>query len=106
MGDWILSQTPMAITNLAVESSVLVQLALTLNPCSNIVDICLRSENNWRSSLSNVPTLPNFREPEQSSALASRTNKVDINDRAPLKSNIFTANTLRMFKDIFYASLF
>jgi hypothetical protein len=28
MGDWILSQTPMAITNLAVESSVLVQLAL------------------------------------------------------------------------------
>jgi hypothetical protein len=39
----------------------------------------------------------NLRELEQSSALAARTNKVDSNDRALLKFNIFTANTLRMF---------
>jgi hypothetical protein len=39
MEDWFFSLTSMVITHLAVDVSVLVQLALTLNPCSNsIVD--------------------------------------------------------------------
>jgi hypothetical protein len=38
MGEWIFSLTSMVITHLAVDDSVLVQLSLMLNPCSNIVD--------------------------------------------------------------------
>jgi len=44
-----------------------------------------------------MPTPPNFRELAQSIALAARTNKVDSNDRALLKFNTFTKQTLRMF---------
>jgi hypothetical protein len=63
--------------------------------CSNIVYIWLRSENVRRSSLSNVPTPPDLRELEKSSALAARTNEVDNNDRALWKIYIFTVNTLK-----------
>ena len=44
-----------------------------------------------------MPMLPNFRELGRSSALAARTSKVDSNDRALLKFDIFTTLTLRMF---------
>jgi hypothetical protein len=38
MGHGILSLTSMVITHLAVDDYALVQLALTKNPCSDIVD--------------------------------------------------------------------
>jgi hypothetical protein len=40
-----LNLTSMVITQLAVGDSVLVRLALTSNPCSNVVDVRLRTEN-------------------------------------------------------------
>jgi hypothetical protein len=50
----------MAITHLAVDDSVLAQLAMSLSHCSNMIDIWLSLENIRRSSLSNVPTPPNL----------------------------------------------
>jgi hypothetical protein len=66
----------MVITHFNVDDYALVRLALTLNPCSNAVGIFLRSENIRRFSLPYMPTHPNSREQEQSSALAARTNKM------------------------------
>jgi hypothetical protein len=58
MGVQVFNLTSMVITHFSVGDSVLVQLALTLNPCSNIVDILLRSENIRRSLLANIPMPP------------------------------------------------
>jgi len=49
-----------------------------------------------------MPTPPSSSRHSQSSALALRTNKADINDRALLKFDIFTANTLRMLIEKYF----
>jgi hypothetical protein len=52
-----------------------------------------------------MPTPPNSRVLAYSSALAARSKKVDINDRALLNFICFTTRTLRMFiKNIFFTS--
>jgi hypothetical protein len=105
MDERIFSLTSMAITHLVVDDYVLARQALTSNPCSNVVFMWLRSENIRRSSLSNIPTPPNFGELVNISALAACTSKVDSNDRALLKFDILTARTLRMFiENIFSTS--
>jgi hypothetical protein len=76
----------MVITHLAVDEYVLVRLAL--NPCSNAVDIWLRSENIWRSLLPYAQTSPNSRKLGQSSAYLRARKKFDSNDHALLKINI------------------
>jgi hypothetical protein len=53
-----LSLTLIVITHLVVGDYVLVRLALTLNPCSDVVGIWLRSENIRRSSLPYMPLPP------------------------------------------------
>jgi hypothetical protein len=101
-GQGIFSLTSMVITHLAVDDSVLVQLALTLNPCSNLVEIGsdrkifgdLCSHIRQRS--------PNFRELDGSSALAARTRKVDSNVRALLNFNSDTYRTFRMFVEKYF----
>jgi hypothetical protein len=102
MDEKIFSRTPMAITHLVVDDSVLVRLALTLDPCSIAVHIWLRTENIRRSSLSYVPTPPNLRELVNSIALAARTKKAHSNDCELLNFNIFAARALRMFIKIFF----
>jgi hypothetical protein len=52
--------------------------------------LLLRSKN-IRSSLSFMPTPPNFRELAHSSALAARMNKVDSNGHALLNFEILAA---------------
>ena len=89
MGEWIFSLTPIAITHIAFDDSVLVRLALTFNPYFNIVDIWLRSENIRRSSLLNIPTPPSSRELDRNSALAARTIEIHSNYRELLNFNIF-----------------
>jgi hypothetical protein len=46
----------MVITHLVFDDSVPVRHALTLNPCSNMVDIGSDRKNMKRSSLTFVPT--------------------------------------------------
>jgi hypothetical protein len=75
---------------------------LTLNPCSNIANFWPRFKNIRRSSLSYMPTRPKNSRNSQSSALASRTNKVDSNCRAILKFNVFVFNTLSMFIEKYF----
>jgi len=49
-----------------------------------------------------MPALPNFGVLGRISALAARSKKVDSNDRALLKLNIFVARTLRMFVEKYF----
>jgi len=42
MSEWVLSLTPMLITKLVADDTVLVRLAQTYDPCSNVDDIWLR----------------------------------------------------------------
>jgi hypothetical protein len=102
MGEWIFSLTAMVITHITVDGFVLARLAMMLNPCSNVVYIWLRLGNIPRSSLSYMPTPQNSRELVRSSTLAARTQKVDINDRALLKFNIFVSRTLTMFIEKYF----
>jgi hypothetical protein len=96
MGDWIFSRTSMVITHLTADDYLLARFALTKNPCYNVVVIRLRAENIRRSSLSYMPTPPNFKDLGQSSSLAARTKKVDRKDRALLKLKFLVYRTLRM----------
>jgi hypothetical protein len=79
MGHGIFSLTSMAITQITVDNYVIVQLALTYNPCSNIVHIGSDRKifGDFRCHFVQRP--PNFREFWKISALAARTKKVDSN---------------------------
>jgi hypothetical protein len=92
MDHGIFSQNSMVITPLVVDDHVLVQLALTKNPCSNIVDF--GSDRKIFGDLCShlcqrPPTLESW-----SSALAARTNRADSNDPALLKFDMKPVNFL------------